>query len=79
MDLERTWALFKSNCHQTKLWFDEHPALILVVAMVILWFTIFRMNNEKSSVGMWSIVVICVFLVLYAFGQMSGLGFGMSF
>lgn len=79
MDFERYWALFKSNIHNTKLWFDEHPVLILLAAAIFLIFSVFRMDRENSSAGMWIVVVICVFLILYAFGQMTGLGFGMSF
>lgn len=79
MDIERIWALFKANCYSTKLWFDDHPVFILLAAGIVLWVAIFRMDSEKTSVGMWAVVVICVFLVLYAFGQISGLGFGMSF
>ena len=79
MDIERYWALFKANCHGTKLWFDEHPVFLLLAAAIFLVLSIFRMDKEKSSAGMWIVVVASSFLVLYAFGQMTGLGFGMSF
>lgn len=79
MDIERVWALFKANCHSTKLWFDEHPIFILLGAFIFLCFAIFNMDKEKTSAGQWTIVVICAFLVLYALGKITGLGFGMSF
>lgn len=79
MDFYRIWSLFKANCYHTKLWFDEHPALILIGAMIFLCLSVFNMDTQKTSAGQWFIIVVCVFLVLYAFGQMTGLGFGMSF
>lgn len=79
MEFERYWALFKSNCYHTKLWLDEHPIFILLLAATVLIFSIFRMDKEKSSAGQWAVICVCVFLVLYALGQMTGLGFGMSF
>lgn len=79
MDIERIWALFRSNCYHTKLWFDEHPAFILLGAFVFLVLSLFRMDKEKTSAGQWLIVCVCVFLVLHALGRITGLGFGMSF
>lgn len=79
MEFERYWALFKANCYATKLWFDSHPVFLILAAAIILCFSIFHMDSEKTSAGMWIIVIVCSFLILYAFGQMTGLGFGMSF
>lgn len=79
LDFERYLSLFKTNCYHTKLWLDEHPVFILLGAMVFLCLSVFRMDKEKTSAGQWAVICICVFLVLYAFGQMTGLGFGMSF
>lgn len=79
LDIERYWALFKANLHSTKLWLDEHPVIILLGAAVFLCLAIFRMDKENTSAGQWAVVVICVLAILYAFGQMTGLGFGMSF
>lgn len=79
MELERYLALFKANLYATKLWIDSHPVVLLIGSAVFLCLAIFRMDKEKTSVGQWSVVLICVFLILYAFGQMTGLGFGMSF
>lgn len=79
MNIERIWALFRANCHNTKLWFDEHPIFIIVGAFIFLFYALFTMNKENSSAVQWITVVVCAFLILYAFGQMTGLGFGMSF
>lgn len=72
-------SAFISKCKQQIQWFIDKPALVMVIAVVILFFGIFRMRENNSSAGMYTIVIIAVFLFIWALGQMTGLGFGMSF
>ena len=60
-------SAFISKCKQQIQWFIDKPALVMIIAVIILFF------------GMYTIVVIAVFLFIWALGQMTGLGFGMSF
>lgn len=72
-------SAFISKCKQQIQWFIDKPVLVMVIAVVILFFGIFRMRENNSSAGMYTIVIIAVFLFIWALGQMTGLGFGMSF
>jgi len=66
-------SAFVSRCKQQIQWIADKPVL------VILLFSLFRMRENNSSAGMCTIVVIAAFLFIWALGQMTGLGFGMSF
>lgn len=72
-------SAFVSRCKQQIQWITDKPVLVLIIAIVILLFSIFRMRENNSSAGMYTIVVIAAFLFIWALGQMTGLGFGMSF
>lgn len=73
------FAVFGTNLHMMKLWCDEHPIVLIVGAAVFLCVSIFNMEKEKTSAGQWTIICICVLVILYALGQMTGLGFDMTF
>lgn len=60
-------------------WLEENPLVTLIIAAVILFFSIFKMSERQSSAGQWGIIIVCVFLIMWAFGNLTGLGFGMSF
>ena len=72
-------SAFVSRCKQQIQWIADKPVLVLIIAIVILLFSLFRMRENNSSAGMCTIVVIAAFLFIWALGQMTGLGFGMSF
>lgn len=72
-------SAFVSRCKQQIQWIADKPVLVLIIAIVILLFSLFRMRENNSSAGMYTIVVIAAFLFIWALGQMTGLGFGMSF
>lgn len=72
-------SAFVSRCKQQIQWIADKPVLVLIIAIIILLFSIFRMRENNSSAGMYTIVVIAAFLFIWALGQMTGLGFGMSF
>lgn len=72
-------SAFVSKCKQQIQWIADKPVLVLIIAIVILLFSLFRMRENNSSAGMYTIVVIAAFLFIWALGQMTGLGFGMSF
>lgn len=72
-------SAFVSRCKQQIQWIADKPVLVLIIAIVILLFSLFRMRENNSSSGMYTIVVIAAFLFIWALGQMTGLGFGMSF
>ncbi len=72
-------SAFVSRCKQQIQWIADKPVLVLIIAIVILLFSLFRMRENNSSAGMYAIVVIAAFLFIWALGQMTGLGFGMSF
>lgn len=72
-------SAFVSRCKQQIQWIADKPVLVLIIAVIILLFSIFRMRENNSSAGMYTIVVIAAFLFIWALGQMTGLGFGMSF
>lgn len=72
-------SAFVSRCKQQIQWIADKPVLVLIIAVIILLFSIFRMRENNSSAGMYTIVVIAAFLFIWALGQMTGLGFSMSF
>lgn len=72
-------SAFVSRCKQQIQWIADKPVLVLIIAIVILLFSLFRMRENNSSAGMYTIVVIAAFLFIWALGQMTGLSFGMSF
>lgn len=72
-------SAFVSRCKQQIQWIADKPVLVLIIAIVILLFSLFRMRENNSSAGMYMIVVIAAFLFIWALGQMTGLGFSMSF
>lgn len=72
-------SAFVSRCKQQIQWIADKPVLVLIIAIVILLFSLFRMRENNSSAGMYTIVIIAAFLFIWALGQMTGLGFGMSF
>ena len=72
-------SAFVSRCKQQIQWVADKPVLVLIIAVVILLFSLFRMRENNSSAGMYTIVVIAAFLFIWALGQMTGLGFSMSF
>lgn len=72
-------SAFVSRCKQQIQWIADKPVLVLIIAVVILLFSLFRMRENNSSAGMYMIVVIAAFLFIWALGQMTGLGFSMSF
>lgn len=72
-------SAFVSKCKQQIQWVADKPVLVLIIAVVILLFSLFRMRENNSSAGMYMIVVIAAFLFIWALGQMTGLGFSMSF
>lgn len=72
-------SAFVSRCKQQIQWIVDKPVLVLIIAVVILLFSLFRMRENNSSAGMYMIVVIAAFLFIWALGQMTGLGFSMSF
>lgn len=72
-------SAFVSKCKQQIQWVADKPVLVLIIAIVILLFSLFRMRENNSSAGMYMIVVIAAFLFIWALGQMTGLGFSMSF
>lgn len=72
-------SAFVSRCKQQIQWIADKPVLVLIIAVVILLFSLFRMRENNSSAGMYMVVVIAAFLFIWALGQMTGLGFSMSF
>lgn len=58
---------------------EKYPLVTIVIAGAILFFKIFSMTDRKSSAGSWITILICAFLVLWALGCLTGLGFTMSF
>lgn len=72
-------SAFVSRCKQQIQWIADKPVLVLIIAVVILLFSLFRMRENNSSAGMYTIVVIAAFLFIWDLGQMTGLGFSMSF
>ena len=72
-------SAFVSRCKQQIQWIADKPVLVLIIAVVILLFSLFRMRENNSSAGMYMIVVIAAFLFIWALGQMTGLGFSMAF
>lgn len=72
-------SAFVSRCKQQIQWIADKPVLVLIIAVVILLFSLFRMRENNSSAGMYTIVVIAAFLFIWALDQMTGLGFSMSF
>lgn len=72
-------SAFVSRCKQQIQWIADKPVLVLIIAIVILLFSLFRMRENNSSAGMYTIVIIAAFLFIWALGQMTGLGFSMSF
>ena len=72
-------SAFVSRCKQQIQWIADKPVLVLIIAIVILLFSLFRMRENNSSAGMYTIVIIAAFLFIWALGQMTGLSFSMSF
>lgn len=72
-------SAFLSKCRQQLQWVLDRPVIIMILAILILLFSIFRMRENNSSAGMFTIVIIATFMFIWALGQMTGLGFGMSF
>ena len=72
-------SAFLSKCRQQLRWVLDRPVIILVAAVIVLIFGLFRMRENNSSAGMWSIVVIAAIMFTYALGQSTGLGFSMTF
>lgn len=72
-------SAFLSKCRQQLQWVLDRPVIILVAAVVVLIFGLFRMRENNSSAGMWSIVIIAAIMFMYALGQLTGLGFSMTF
>ena len=60
-------------------WLEEYPLVTLIIAAVILFFSIFKMSERQSSTGQWGIIVICIVLIMWALGNLTGLGFSMTF
>lgn len=72
-------SAFLSKCRQQLQWVLDRPVIIMILAVLILLFSIFRMRENNSSAGMFTVVIIAAFMFIWALGQMTGLGFGMSF
>lgn len=72
-------SAFLSKCRQQIQWVTDRPIIILILAVVILLFSIFRMRENNSSAGMFTVVIIAAFMFIWALGQLTGLGFSMSF
>jgi hypothetical protein len=58
---------------------ETYPLITIILAGVILFFKIFSMSEKQSSAGSWGIIIICVFMIMWGLGCLTGLGFGMSF
>ena len=72
-------SAFLSKCRQQLQWVLDRPVIILVAAMIVLIFGLFRMRDNNSSAGMWGIVIVAAIMFMYALGQLTGLGFSMTF
>lgn len=59
--------------------FQEYPLLDIGLAIIILIFAVFRMDERQSSAGSYGIIIFCVILFLYGLSQLTGLSLGMSF
>lgn len=51
----------------------------VIVAIVLLIWAFFSMRDRQSSAGTWGIVILAAALIMIGLGQITGLGFGMSF
>lgn len=60
-------------------YFHDYPLLDIILAIVILVFAVFKMDERQSSAGMWGIIVACIALFLYGLSLLTGLSLGMSF
>ena len=57
----------------------ENGGLCIVLAIVFLLYAVTVMRERKSSAGMFFVIVIAVALFMIGMGNLTGLGFGMSF
>lgn len=51
----------------------------IIVAVIVLVFAVFSMSERQSSAGSWFFIVVAVFLFMIGLGNLTGLGFSMSF
>lgn len=72
-------AHIKKYISDTIRWLETYPVVALIIAAIILLFSLFRMQENQSSAGQWGIVLICCFLIMWALGNITGMGFSMSF
>lgn len=66
--LAQMWRMFLSN--------GWYPIIVGVIVMV---FALFSMSQRQSSAGSWFFVLLAAVLFIYGLGQLTGLGFSMSF
>lgn len=69
----------KQNINSVIRFLETYPIVTIIIAAIILFFKIFSMHEKQSSAGSWIIILVCVFLIMWGLGCLTGLGFGMSF
>lgn len=72
-------AYIEKYINDTIRWLEAYPLATLIIAGVVLFFSIFKSAERQSSAGQWGIVLICAFIILWSLGNLTGLGFSMSF
>lgn len=69
--LERFRQLFE------KFW--TNGWLCILVAVILLGYGIFNAAQKNTSAGIWILILIGSVLIINGLGQLTGLGFSMSF
>lgn len=72
-------SYMKSKISQGIDWLARYPLVVMIVVAFILVITFLNMRERQSSAGAWGVILICAFLFMWALGNLTGLGFGMSF
>ena len=73
------FSVITSKIGQFFRWFERYPGACIVLGIVLMIIAFIQMRERQSSEGMFTIVIIAVFLFIYGLGGITGLGFGMSF
>lgn len=55
-------------------WFIQRPLILILLAVVIMIFAVFSMDNRKSNAGSWVFIILAVILFLMALSGMTGYG-----
>ena len=71
--------VFLQQCKQAFIAYISNGWYCIISAVVILIFAIFSMTDRQSSAGSWTFIVIAVVLFMMGLGNLTGMGFGMSF